>query len=138
MSEIRIEVELPASADRVWRAWAQPVYLGQWISGHARVEADVRVGGHFRLELPGERDALVVTGSYLLVDEYARLVMSWREASGDEEAQESELDIRLADAGSPKRTKLILEHRGLDASTVADHEQGWHEMLAVLKEYLTL
>ena len=134
MTEVMLEVILPASADHVWRAWAEPRYLGQWISGHAQVEADVRVGGRFQLSLPGEHEPMVVTGVYLAVEEYARLVMTWCEDGGEE----SELEIQLSDGGQPKHTMLKLTHRRLDDETAADHRAGWQEMLAVLSEYLSL
>jgi uncharacterized protein YndB with AHSA1/START domain len=134
MTDLVLEVTLPASADHVWRAWAEPRYLGQWISGHAEVHADVRVGGEFRLTLPGDREPMVVTGLYLEVDEYACLAMTWCEEGGEE----SQLEIRLTDGGQPKRTKLTLTQRGLSEDAAADHRAGWQEMLAVLAEYLSL
>jgi uncharacterized protein YndB with AHSA1/START domain len=134
MNEVVHEIILPASADRVWRAWAEPRYLSQWISGHARVDADVRVGGEFRLMLPGDRDPMTVTGIYLEVDEYTRLLMTWCEDGGEE----SQLEIRLSDGGQPKATRLTLTHRGLSDEAAEDHRSGWQEMLAVLSEYLSL
>jgi uncharacterized protein YndB with AHSA1/START domain len=133
-NEVSHEVLLAASADRVWRAWAEPRYLSQWISGHAQVDADVRVGGEFRLVLPGDRAPMVVTGVYLEVEQYAHLSMTWREDGGEE----SQLEIRLSDAGDPTRTRLTLAHRGLSKEAAEDHRSGWQEMLAVLAEYLAL
>jgi len=134
VSEVELTVTLPASADRVWRAWTEPRYLGQWISGHAQVDATVHVGGGYRLTLPSEREPLVISGVYLTVDEYTGLAMTWSEDGG----AESQLEIQLADAGDPKRTRLTLTHRGLAEDAVEEHRTGWREMLAVLEEYLAL
>ena len=134
MNDVVHELTLPASADRVWRAWAEPRYLSQWISGHAQVSTDVRVGGAFRLILPGDRESMIVTGIYLEVEEYTRLLMTWHEDGGEE----SQLEIRLADSGDPTSTKFTLTHRGLGDEAAEDHRAGWQEMLAVLAEYLSL
>lgn len=48
---VHIERLISASIDEVFAAWTEPALMANWLSpiGHAEVEADVRVGGRFRV-----------------------------------------------------------------------------------------
>ena len=55
--EIVIARVLPAPRQRVFDAWTQPEHIMQWWGPHAftgmQCEVDLRVGGHFRIDLRG-------------------------------------------------------------------------------------
>jgi uncharacterized protein YndB with AHSA1/START domain len=49
---VRVNRTIPASPERVYRAWLEPELLRRWMApGYdvSRVEVDPRVGGHFRI-----------------------------------------------------------------------------------------
>ena len=88
-------------------------------------EADVRVGGRFRVRfrmLDGsEHEA---GGEYLEVVVPSRLAMSWRWQAGMEDPGESRVEIDLA--AIPEGTELTLTHSRLhDEETRQSHEAGW-------------
>jgi uncharacterized protein YndB with AHSA1/START domain len=91
-------------------------------------EADVRVGGRFRVRfrmLDGSEHESA--GEYLEVEEPRRLVMSWQWTAGGEPDEAGNLsrvvfELKQIDSG----TELTLTHAQLktEASQIG-HEQGW-------------
>ena len=73
----------PVAPEKVWRAWTDPKALGQWFRPDASfsipaAEADVRVGGRFRiLMLDAKDEAFDLTGVYREVVPGRKLVMTW-------------------------------------------------------------
>jgi hypothetical protein len=53
---VRIEMALPAPIEDVYAAWTQPAAMARWLApmGSVEVEADVRVGGRFRVVMIGD------------------------------------------------------------------------------------
>jgi uncharacterized protein YndB with AHSA1/START domain len=88
-------------------------------------ETDVRVGGRFRVRFRmrdgSEHES---SGSYLEVRRPERLAMSWRWLCGEEDPNESRVEIELrAVAGG---TELTLTHSALfSEETRRSHEEGW-------------
>lgn len=96
-------------------------------------EADVRVGGRYRLRfrmLDGtEHEA---SGMYLELIRPERVVMSWRWTGGMEDPGESRLEIALR--AIPEGTELTLTHSQLhDEETRRTHEAGWTGSLRKLE-----
>lgn len=72
---------LLAVRERVFEAWTRPEVLMHWSPLGYRVlaaEADVRVGGEYRLTLATKSERMSLSGTYLDVERPARLVYSWR------------------------------------------------------------
>jgi uncharacterized protein YndB with AHSA1/START domain len=95
-------------------------------------EADVRVGGRFRVRfrtLDGlEHESW---GEYLVVERPSKLAMSWQWRDG-EDPGESHLEFVLRDLADG--TELTLTHsRLLDESTRLSHEEGWSGALDKLQ-----
>jgi uncharacterized protein YndB with AHSA1/START domain len=88
-------------------------------------ETDVRVGGRFRVRfrmLDGTEHES--SGEYLEVRNPERLVMSWRWLCGEEDPNESRLEIDLRPI--PEGTELTLTHSALfSEETRRSHEHGW-------------
>jgi uncharacterized protein YndB with AHSA1/START domain len=76
---MRLEMDLPASIEEVYAAWTNPETMARWLSpvGHAEVEADVRVGGKFRVVMGAGQANLEHTGEYLTVDPPRELSFTW-------------------------------------------------------------
>jgi uncharacterized protein YndB with AHSA1/START domain len=98
-------------------------------------ETDVRVGGRFRVRfrmLDGSEHES--SGEYLEVRSPERLVMSWRWLCGEEDPNESrvELDLRPIAGG----TELTLTHSALfSEETRRSHEEGWSGALDKLVQH---
>jgi uncharacterized protein YndB with AHSA1/START domain len=74
---------IPATREQVFRTWTQPDVMKEWAPlGLARVisvQADVRVGGRYRVALEGNllSPGFQLRGTYLDIDPPSRLVYSW-------------------------------------------------------------
>ena len=88
-------------------------------------EADVRVGGQFRVRfcmLDGSEHES--QGEYLELVKPERVVFSWRWTGGQEDPGISRVEIRLR--AIPEGTELTFTHARLhDEETRRSHEAGW-------------
>lgn len=72
-----------ASPERVYDAWTQVEQLSQWFGPsddytNPFLEADVRVGGRYRIGFQKEGEELnVVAGEYRVVEPPSKLVFTW-------------------------------------------------------------
>lgn len=119
-----------APVDEVFAAWTDAGSLATWMSpnGRAEVEADVRVGGRFRVVMLGEQMQIEHTGEYLHLEPPRKLSFTWRSAYTGEGA--SVVTVTLRAQGDV--TLLVLVHERLPEDTAASHETGWTSILANL------
>jgi uncharacterized protein YndB with AHSA1/START domain len=137
MDEGALEIRrtLPAPPERVFAAWTDPAWLERWMSpvGHARVEADPRVGGRLRVVMIGDGREIEHLGEYLEVTPPNRLSFTWQSAFTG--GQASRVTVELAAAGD-EGTELTLRHELLPAAAARSHEGGWGTMLNRLAQQL--
>jgi uncharacterized protein YndB with AHSA1/START domain len=129
--------EIRAMPERVFRALTNPDDLARWwrgVGGIARAEMDLRPGGIYRLEFRMPKGAIaVVHGKVREVEAPRRLVMTW--FSPEYPGLETLLSFELESI--PGGTRLTLRHSGLtEPGSLADHEQGWLEALALLLAWI--
>jgi uncharacterized protein YndB with AHSA1/START domain len=125
-----------ASAAKVYAAWTQAAQLMRWmhpldtICLHA--EADVRVGGRFRVLMRSpDGEEHDVSGTYLEVVPESKLVFTWAWRSTPE--RESRVSVTLRADGST--TELMLRHeRFVDEAARDSHREGWSSALDHLVE----
>ncbi len=124
---VHIERLISASVDEVFAAWTEPALMANWLSptGHAEVEADVRVGGRFRVTMVGNDLRLEHTGEYLVIDPPYRLSFTWLSPYTGGHA--SRVDVSLSAHGPA--TLLVLSHQQLPDETRGSHAGGWASML---------
>jgi uncharacterized protein YndB with AHSA1/START domain len=87
-------------------------------------EADPRKGGRYRVRfrmLDGTEHEC--SGEYLDVVRPERVVMSWRWQGGQEDPNESRVEIALK--AVPEGTEITFTHSHLDEETRRSHEEGW-------------
>ena len=131
---------LPASRERVFRAWTDPGELREWLApeGAELVSAtsDVRVGGDYRFGFRSPDGELVyVAGTYLEVDPPNRLVFTWLFEGIDRD--DTLVTVVLRDAGAD--TEIVLTHEKLASDwSRAVHHHGWDSALTQLARLLTL
>jgi len=117
------------TADGIARWWgpdAGPVLVA---------EADVRVGGHFRVRFRtldgGEHES---QGEYLELVKPERVVFSWRWTGGQEDPGISRVEINLR--AIPEGTELTFTHSQLHGEeTRRTHEAGWTGSLDKLEAH---
>ncbi len=122
----------PVAPEKVWRAWTDPQALKQWFKPDPSwlvplVEADVRVGGHYRILMKDTKgQEFDLTGVYREVVPNSRLVMTW--GWRNQPGHESLVTVTLRRAG--KGTELVLRHeRYIDMENEATHQEGWNGAL---------
>jgi uncharacterized protein YndB with AHSA1/START domain len=131
---IRVERTINASAERVFDAWLDPVWIGRFMFGpHLRDEQIVsltnepRVGGtfHYRVERQGAE--IDHTGTYREIERPRRLVFTW--GVDAEQGDQSLVTIEITPDGDA--CKLSLTH-GIHpdwAEYVDRAEAGWTRIL---------
>jgi uncharacterized protein YndB with AHSA1/START domain len=131
---VRIEMALPAPIENVYAAWTQPEAMARWLApmGHADVEADVRVGGRFRLVMIGAGMSIEHTGEYLTVEPPRKLSFTWQ--SPYTGAEPSVVTVILTPDGDS--THLLLLHERLPEDAAGSHRGGWRAILQRLVEEL--
>jgi len=132
---LTVRRDYPAAPERVWRAWTDPHALGRWFRPDASfsvpiAEADVRVGGRFRVQMINEKgEEFDVSGTYREVVHERKLVMtwSWKQQPGHESL------VTVSFRPSGRGTQLELRHEGfLDFENQPTHDEGWNGALDTL------
>ena len=136
---IRLQRLLPASPQEVFDAWTDPESLQQWFCPEtvslAKVELDVRVGGHFRIVMRDETKDLAHTGEYREIVPPQRLVFTWR-SSG---TYDQETLVTVEFHGRGKMTEIELTHELLpDVDAAGSHTRGWQSIMEKLARHLNV
>ena len=132
MTDDQVEIvrTIDAPREEVFRAWTDPEQLRRWWGpGEFRcpeAEVDLRPGGSYRLVMqPAAGDPFVLVGTYQEVEPPARLVYTWRWATGPAaDGSESLVTVEFRDRGAS--TELALTHSDFPASHgPAPYRMGW-------------
>ena len=131
---VLVERELAAPIDEVYAAWTEPKLMALWLSptGVAEVEADVRVGGAFRVVMVGDDMSVENTGEYVVVDPPTRLSFTW--SSLYTGPTPGLVTVTLAAHGDT--TLLKLTHEGLVDGNAKSHRGGWIAIVERLAQLL--
>ena len=130
---LRLDRHYDAAPEEVWRAWTEPEEMKRWW-GPGRndvvhlAEADVRVGGSFRVAFTSDSDEMLeVSGVYSEIVPHRKLAFTWAWKSAPE--QESRVTVTFEPSGGG--TDLTLLHEQFfDAGARDAHEEGWSNALA--------
>jgi len=141
LTSVTLVRRIKARAPVVFAAVTTAEGIAQWWGPDAGpvllAEADVRVGGRYRLRfrmLDGTEHE--TTGTYLELQPPERVVMSWRWTGGIEDPGESRIEIVLRPI--PEGTELTFSHSRLhDEETQRSHAAGWAGSLRKLDALFT-
>lgn len=133
---LTIQRRFKAPARLVYMAWTNPEHMLRWWATKdaktIRAEADLRVGGGFRVAFTTPDGATHdVSGEYLEIVPEKRLVFTWAWITTPE--RESQVTVTFKDEG--EKTLLTLHHEKFFDQTARDnHETGWTEALDNLEK----
>jgi uncharacterized protein YndB with AHSA1/START domain len=123
----RIERVIPASIEDVFAAWTEPKTMDKWLSptGQAEVQADVRVGGRFRLVMIGDDMRIDHEGEYRTIEPPRLISFTWRSAYTA--GMTSVVTVTLEP--DERVTRLVLVHERLPDDAANAHRDGWGSIL---------
>jgi uncharacterized protein YndB with AHSA1/START domain len=124
-----------ASAADIFDAWTVPRIMAEWMTpvGEAEVQADVRVGGRFRLVMADEHLSIEHTGEYLVVEPPHLLVFTWR--SQFTGMRDTRVTVRITERGA-QLAELSVTHELASDDEAAAHAGGWRQLVERLETYL--
>ena len=123
---VYVEQYVPASPDVVFAFFADATKLSQWIGVSSVVEP--RVGGRFRIAFT----SVTVEGEVTAVHAPHTIAFTWGDADSVPIPRGSTrvtITLRAEGVG----TWVRLEHAGLPAKYLADHDEGWTEYMPRLE-----
>jgi uncharacterized protein YndB with AHSA1/START domain len=127
---------IAATPEELYAAWTEPSLMRKWMA--RTVEADVRVGGRYRMEVDQPDGAVhVFTGEYLELDPPRQIVMTFRVEgpSIDEKIADEKVTVLIEPEGDD-RTRVTIrntwtgEEWGEDAYEAL--REGWGQWLDLL------
>jgi uncharacterized protein YndB with AHSA1/START domain len=125
-ARVVVERVLPASPEEVYAAWTTPATLSRFMCPGEMtapvVEADVRVGGRFRIVMRDAGRDTEHRGEYRVLEPGRRLVFTWASAATGGAATLVTIELSPHEDG----TRLVLVHEDLATEDVRGrHRQGW-------------
>ena len=124
------EVDLPASAEEVFRHLTDPAAMIRWMGQHAVLKPVP--GGAFEVDING----VPVRGRYLEVDPPRRVVVSWGVA-GSSGLPPGATRVEFTLSPTAAGTRLHLVHRNLPPDQAAMHGTGWDHFFSRLTSSVT-
>ncbi|MBL7649618.1 MAG: SRPBCC domain-containing protein [Candidatus Hydrogenedentes bacterium] len=134
---IEKEIQIAASAERIFAALSEPAQRTQWwgVKGKFEVthmESDLRTGGAWRMsgvsmgEVP-----FTIQGTYQSIEPPRVLEFTWRK---DEETMDTLVRFELEEKGFG--TVVRLTHSGFNDAHTRDLYQGWPWLLSMLQGHV--
>lgn len=150
--EVSLQVRrvIKGSRRRIFEAWIKPELLQQWFGpaalNVAKVEADVRVGGSYRIEMEGVSENCVnpdgeavgprrpvAMGKYVEIVPDEKLSFTWRGDWGD--MGDTLVEIEFSDV--PGGTEVVLTHtKFANEEMKKGHNKGWEESFDKLVRFV--
>lgn len=132
-SPLEFDYRIAAPVPAVWAAFTDATQLRSWWWNHwtdVAVEADVRVGGTYRISAPGV--GITVAGRYLAVEPRQRLAFTWAWSDADGTTTDEAVDIHFHPENNGCR--LAIRHTGPweDAGSAENYRAGWLDTLSAL------
>ena len=118
--EIEHEVEIEARPETVFKYFTDPERMVAWMGSSATL--DPRPGGACRVGI--NRDAQM-SGEFIAVEPYHRLVFSWGWESGLLEVPPESTVVEVSLTPRNGGTHLRLVHRQLPPAACEFHQTGW-------------
>jgi uncharacterized protein YndB with AHSA1/START domain len=127
----------------VWQAWTDPKHAAQWWGPDGCTtpvfEADLRPGGHLRIDFHHDGEIYCVEGVYEEVVEFERVVQVGSFERGGVKMHDGRMDVTFEEDGG--KTRITIRHTlynlGAQAGDfMAGAQEGWKQHFNRLEEYL--
>jgi len=131
------EITINAPAERIFEALTDPDQRREWwgIEGRfqaTHAEADLRVGGKWRMSGTGFGRSFIVTGEYRTIEPPRALAFTWLPSW---QADGSETLVRFDLSETDGMTTVRVTHSPLTPEGAEAHK-GWAQILASLRAYV--
>lgn len=127
--EAKVDQTLNAPLERVYEAWLNPEALPHWFGppGHVVSEAsfDARSGGKYEIKmLSPENAAYTLSGTFLEVRPYEKLVYTWR--WDNPELGDYDTEVTVEFFAKDQATRVVITHKNFVSSEHCEgHKAGW-------------
>lgn len=130
---LQLDHAIDAPLEQVWAAFASADGLRPWWWSHwddVQIEADVRIGGRYRVRAPSV--GIDLSGEYLAVQTRERLAFTWEWTDADGTSVDEAVDLQFREDG--RRTVISIRHTGpwADDQPAEAYRQGWTFVLGAL------
>jgi uncharacterized protein YndB with AHSA1/START domain len=135
---LRIRRIVPATKERLFRAWTEPNQVTRWWTiGEGWkaefAEIDLRVGGKFKVgNKPRAGEPILLTGEFLEVEPPDKLVYTWR--FGATNPEESVITVEFNEVGD--QTEVLITHEHSSKEMGPGAVAGWESALASLARFV--
>jgi uncharacterized protein YndB with AHSA1/START domain len=125
---LRLTRTILASVEEVFAAWTEPEQMMKWAcpapGGLKSVDADLRVGGSYRIVMDIDGEAHTAFGVYREIDRPSRLVYTWDWEQETHAMGETVVTVEFTPEGDG--TRVSLTHEGFPTGEAHDgHAEGW-------------
>jgi uncharacterized protein YndB with AHSA1/START domain len=137
---LRLRRVLPATRERVFRAWTDPHAIMEWWIPNdgfsvPAAEIDLRVGGRYRVTMRNpDGETFHLAGTYREVAAPERLVYTWNWEGTSSDIGETLVTVEFRDLGTT--TEVVLTHTLPDVTQRDRHGVGWNGCLDRLRTVL--
>jgi uncharacterized protein YndB with AHSA1/START domain len=118
---------VPASPERVFRAWTEPAEMKNWWGPKgvncASATVDLRVGGQYRIanEFP-DGSVIWISGLYEFIDRPHLLIYTWNVENKSPCAERVKVHFEAHELG----TRVTITHEKIATKALTEqHQQGW-------------
>ena len=138
---LRIQRLFTAPREKVFQAWTEPDKMSKWLGrvtpqNSTRIlEADLRIGGRYRLEVRSPDGALhLLAGTYRDVSPPEKLSFTWTK---EETPDFGETLVTVEFLARGTFTEVVLTHELFSDKEARDnHLKGWHGCFDTLAKFL--
>lgn len=136
---VQIKRTFAAPREKVFEAWTNPVLMARWFARAPKhpptkvIEAEVREGGKYRIEVLGEK-LYRGRGVYREVRRPELLVFTWNWEH--HEFVDSLVTVEFRTLGQSNLTEVTLTHELLPQKDREAHRKGWAECFDMLEKAL--
>jgi activator of HSP90 ATPase len=128
MDEFTISIVLPATAERLYKAWLDSREHTEFTIQPALI--DPEIGGTFSVW-----DGYI-TGKNIELEPYTRILQSWRSADFPEDAEDSMIEVSFFETN--EGTELSIHHYNIPEGQGPSYEEGWDDYyFAPMEDYFS-
>jgi uncharacterized protein YndB with AHSA1/START domain len=127
---VKVQIRIEATPEEVFPYLIESDLMVQWIG--KRVELHPEPGGQFALDF----EEVSLRGTFVVVDPPHRVVFTWG-VPGSDELPEGSSTVEITLTADGDGTLVELTHSDLPPDERPKHQDGWSELVLVLRQKVT-